>query len=321
MTLLISLATRGRPQQVLETITRSVQNWTHAGTRMVVQVDDDDHPTIEALVFPRMPSYAAPQSFETTFNGRVTLNIHPREDTIAEKWNRILSAPADVYMSAADDDPYITPGYDAKILEAASRFPDGIGIVYGHMANASFTGIAAPTRKLCEKLGYIFPPLFPYWFVDHWVDDVARIIGRISFADVRTDQGGAGKTQELREPAWWATWFDAAYLMRRKQAHDIIRGKDFRTPSWNKDILLRHHPMIEYRSRWVNDNVRAQAKALEGWSGLTLADARYQRVKAKAVAMIPHLLDDYGMDPQEAAMFRNALMPATEVVGLKRAFA
>lgn len=319
MNLLISLATRGRPQQFVETIDKSIQNWTHPNTRMVVQVDDDDTATIEAIN--KRGLWVDPKPWGPMgWDERVTFNIQPREDTIAEKWNRILSVPADVYMSAADDDPYITPGYDAKILEAASRFPDGIGIVYGHMANASFTGIAAPTRKLCEKLGYIFPPLFPYWFVDHWVDDVARIIGRISFADVRTDQGGAGKTQELREPAWWATWFDAAYLMRRKQAHDIIRGKDFRTPSWNKDILLRHHPMIEYRSRWVNDNVRAQAKALEGWSGLSAADQRYQRVKAKAVAMIPHLLDDYGMDPQEAAMFRNALIPATEVVGLKRAF-
>lgn len=306
MNLLISLATRGRPHQVLDTIHRSARNWVVPSTRMVVQLDDDDGDTIALLQANWLPK-------------GVTVNAQPREDTIADKWNRILNEPADVYMTAADDDPYVTPGYDAKILEAAARFPDRIGIVYGHMANASFTGIAAPTAKLCEKLGWIFPPLFPYWFVDHWVDDIARMIGRISFADVRTDQSRAGQTQELREPGWWATWFDAAYLMRRAQARTIIEGKDFKSPAWLKSLLLAQAPMIDYRSRWVNENVRRDERLRA--ASLPVADARYQRVKARAVALIPHLLDDYGMDAQEAAMFRSALMPATEVVNLRRAFA
>lgn len=305
MKLLISLATRGRPEQVVETVRRSVVNWVHPDTEMVVQVDADD--TATQVAFNRI---ALPRN--------VRVNVKHREDTIAAKWNRILSEPADVYMSAADDDPYVTPAYDAKILEAASRFHDGIGIVYGHMANPSFTGIAAPTARLCEKLGWIFPPLFPYWWVDHWVDDIARIIGRISFADVRTDQSGAGHTQEMREPGWWATWFDAAYLMRRQRAHAIIRDKDFKSPRWLKDVLLAHHPMIEYRSRWVNENVRRDER-LRVFS-LQTADARYQRVKAAALAMVPHLLDDYGMDAKEAAMFRNALLPQTEIMNLRRAF-
>jgi len=63
-----------------------------------------------------------------------------------------------------------------------------------------------------------------------WTDDIARLIGRLSFADVRTDQSRAGKTQEMREPGWWATFFDAAYLMRRKIARDIIDGEDFQEP-------------------------------------------------------------------------------------------
>ena len=305
MNLLISLATRGRPVQVLDTVRRSVDNWRVPNTRMVIQVDADDAATIGYLAANPLPL-------------RVSVNVQPREDTIAAKWNRILTEPADVYMSAADDDPYITPCYDAKILEAASRFPDGIGIVYGHMANASFTGIAAPTRKLCDKLGWIFPPLFPYWFVDHWVDDIVRMIGRISFADVRTDQSRAGHTQEMREPGWWATWFDAAYRMRRAQAAAIIQGKDFKSPAWLKSLLLAHHPMIEYRSRWVNENVRRDGRLQQ--ASLPVADARYQRVKASAVAMIPHLLDDYGMDPAEAAMFRNALLAPTQISNLRRAF-
>jgi hypothetical protein len=304
--LVITCATRGRPQQLLDTIRRSVVNLVLPETVYMVQVDADDQPTIEALEAAKL-------------DPRVVINIAAREDTIAAKWNRALAEPADLYLVAADDDPYVTPAYDAKLLEAGTRFPDDIGMVYGQMANASFSGVVAPTAKLCDKMGHIFPEHFPYWFVDHWTDDVARLIGRISFADVRTDQTMAGKTQEMREPGWWASWCDAAYLVRRRIAHSIINGDDFQSPQWQKDILLRHHPLIEYRSRWINDSVRAQSRQLEQWSGLSNRDERYQRVKQKAVALIPFLLD--GMEPQEAAGFRNALTPPAVITNMKRAYA
>lgn len=310
MKLAISLATRGRPQQVVDTIRRSVVNWVNPNTELWVMADEDDRPTIEAIQ--AMLSRPPP-----SFPIHIKLDVRPREDTIADKWNRITSlTTADLYLVAADDDPYTTAAYDAELLKAASRFPDGIGMVYGHNANASFSCLVAPTVKLVEKMGWLQPPLFPYWFVDHWTDDLARLIGRVSFADVRTDQSRAGKTQEMREPAWWATFFDACYLIRRKQAHTIIQAPDFKEQNWRKEILLRHHPMIEFRSRWINDSVRAQARQLEQWAGLTVPDERYKRVRQRAVDMIPGLLAE--MDPQEAAAFRAALLPAPLASAVKR---
>src|SRR5882757_656205 len=172
MKLCISLATRGRPQQLIDTIKRSTANLVLPNTVMMVQVDEDDAATITAL-------------WMAELDKRVKVYVNPREDTIAAKWNRALAEPADLYLVAADEDPYITPAYDAKLLDAARLFPDGIGMVYGQMANASFSGVVAPTRGLVDKLGHIFPELFPYWFVDHWTDDLARLIGRLAFADVR----------------------------------------------------------------------------------------------------------------------------------------
>jgi len=308
MKLAISLASRGRPQQLVDTIRRSIVNWTHPNTEMWVQLDEDDKASIEACEAAGFPA-------------TVKINALPREDTIAEKWNRVLSVPADVYSVAADDDPYITPGYDSSILKAAEIFPDGIGMVYGHLANLTFTCSLSATARWCEKLGFLQPALFPYWFVDHWTDDLARITGRIAFSDHRTDQSRAGKTQEMREPGWWATFYDAAYLMRRKQAFDLINSPDFAGAEWQKTLLMMNAPLIDTRSRAVNENVRQQSKQLEGWSGLRTQDERYQRVRAKAVAMIPHLLDDYGMSRDEANVFRNYLLPPTSVVGLKRAYA
>lgn len=309
MKLVISLATRGRPQQLLDTIRKSIANWVNPTTLMVVSTDADDPTSLDVLI-------GAAQELGT----KVSASCQPRRDTIAEKWNHAIACPADLYLVAADDDPYTTPGYDQKLLDAAARFPDGIGMVYGHMANLSFSGVVAPTRRLCELMGgKIFPEYFPYWFCDHWTDDLARMIGRISFADVRTDQSRAGKTQELREPAWWATWFDAAYLLRRKQAIAIIDSDEFQEPKWRKDMLKAGFPLVEHRSRWINESVRRDAPRLQAWSGLSTADERYQRVRARAVALIPELLD--GMPADEATHYRNALALTNTVPGLQRAFA
>lgn len=311
--LAIALATRGRPDRVVETVARSVPLWTNPNTVLWIMADHDDPATAEA--------------FEKTFGqwptDRIRLDVRERELTIAAKWNRILKLEpdADVYLNTADDDPYVTPGYDDKVLDAAKRFPDGLGFISGHMANASFPKSQGVTRRMAEKLGYYYPEYFPYWFVDHWIDDIARIIGRYSFAEVDTDQSKPGKTQEMRETGWWATWFDAAYLMRRKIAHDIIRSDDFLSPPWLKEMLLAHHPMIEYHSKWTNNTVRLQSPHLDKWSGLSNTDSRYQAIKQRAVDMVPHLLDDYGMHPVEALQYRNVLSPPQTITNLQQAFA
>lgn len=304
--LIVSLPTRGRPQQLLNTLARTVPNIASSATRIMVQVDDDDLQTIQALSSAPLPK-------------PVIVNVKPREDTVAEKFERALAEPADVYVTMADEHPIITPGFDVKYLEAAEVFPDGLGWIYGRCANASFPSTGAVTAKFCEAIGYLYPKYFPYWFVDHWTDDVCRIIGRICYADIATDPTGGGKTQELREPAWWATFFDAAYLMRRKQAHDLIQSERFEGPPWLKDLLLRHHPMIEFRSRWINDGVRASHHQLSAMNGsLTIHDPRYQRKKEQAMALVPHLLNDYGMLPQEAEMFRLRLLPPTKIPNIPR---
>ncbi len=301
MKLIISLATRGRPDRLVDTISKSYANWSDPNTVMQVQLDADD-PALDE-------TQAKLKDMPCVIDNRVLINVQERETTIAAKWNRALGLSGDIFLVAADDDPYQTGQYDTKILEAAKRFPDNIGMVYGHLANLSFSGAVAPTRKFCEMMdGKIFPEYFPYWFVDHWTDDVARIIGRLSFANIRTDQSKPGVTQEMREPGWWATWFDAAYLMRRKQAHDIIKHPDFVCPDWQKELLLTHHPLIEVRSRMINQNVRAQNAQLSQWAGNLKPDERYNRIKQRAIEMVPSLLTDYGMPEQEAQMFSRALL-------------
>lgn len=277
MKLSICLAARKRPELLLRTIETTLQNIRESDTKFVVAIDLDDEET----------SIAAMQ-----FDGRdnVEVNIRPREDSFGEKYNRVLEiAPADVYLPMADYAPHVTPGFDTKILEAASIFPDGIGVVYNHWANLSFTDIDGMTAGLVKKLGYIYPPYFPYWFVDHWVDDIAKLIGRISFADVWLDKSKRPGTHDRREVAWWATFYDAGVVHRRNLARSIVESDDFIEPEWRKKLLLSdYHMLIEERSKMTNDS----ARQTQWHKPPEEMDERYRRIKSKAQAMLREWLPD-----------------------------
>lgn len=299
MRLVISLATRNRPQQLLQTINRSMSQWTDPNTILIIQADADDYATLGMLT-------------DAKLDPRVKVNVKSREDTIAAKWNRAMAEPADVYLIAGDDDPVIGKGYDTTILQAAATFPDGIGMVYGRPSNASFSSVMACTAKWVQLLGYILPEHFPYWFSDHWIDDIGRITQRIAYVDVTSDQKKVGTTQEMREPSWWATWFDAARLVRRAEAFRVIDA--LVEPEWRKAMLRSQHILVEYRSKWINDNVRGQARQLEAMA-MPLKDDRYQRVKQTALAMLPRMYQ--GMEPAEARAFHTALVIPTTIPALR----
>ena len=301
--LLISLATRNRPQLLLDTIKKSMACWEHPETRMILQCDTDDFATLGLLT-------------DTQLDPRITVNIQKREDSVAQKWNRGLSEPADLYLIAGDDESIVTPGFDVKLLEAAKIFPDGIGMVYGHMANASFASIMACTKKWCDLLGYILPEHFPYWFSDHWIDDIGRITQRIAFADVRGDQSKIGTTMEMREPAWWATWFDSCYMLRRAEANKIIDALD--EPEWRKTILRSHHPHWEYKSKWINDNVRQNARSMELTMSAGAQNERYVRIKQAAINRMPEILN--GLPPEEARKYYAMLVPQNVIQAIPQAY-
>lgn len=275
MKLAINLATRGRPELLLNTIMTTASHIGSPDTVFMISADQDDQATIDLL---------APEGKPGLLAGRLLVSIEPREDTVAAKWNRVLKAvpDADVYVPMCDDGPAITPGFDEKILKAASHWPDGIGVVFNHLENLSFTGFQAVTRELASLMGYIYPEHFPYWFVDHWLSDIAEMTDRIAFADVRLDcasnRNGGGPTMEMREPAFWARFYDACHLKRRKLAHRIITDHLFDT-QWHKDILLERHPLIEEYSEMINDGVRNMRVPENP------PDERYMRIKAAAIAM------------------------------------
>lgn len=259
MRLAVGIGTRGRAQTALRTAEETIKHVKRSDTTLVVLGDHDDE-----------------ELKRTRFPAGVILNIEKREDSLGGKWNRLLRiSSADVYLVMVDYAPNMTAGFDQKILDAAGRFKDGIGVLCNHLANLSFPTSQAVTHRMAEIMGGIYPEHFPYWFVDHWLDDVAKMIGRMTFVDFQVDCTKRPGTMERREPALWAALYDALEHEREEVADRLLEHMD--EPEWRKDLLRSSWPIIHQRSRMINGMVRGM-EATD-----TTTDARYLRIREKAV--------------------------------------
>jgi hypothetical protein len=276
MRLSISLATRGRPDLLIPTLRTTLANMELESTRLVVCIDEGDDVKRD---------YDFDYLGDLPDDNRLIYSVLPQEDSLGEKYNRVLRlAPADVYLVMVDYAPYVTPGFDRKILQAAEIFPDDIGIIYNDLANINFPQMNAVTGRLAQLMGGIYPPWFPYWFVDHWLDDIGRMIGRITYVDAKVDTTRRPGTRNLREPAFWATLYDALKPERRAIAGYVL-DRLWGSKS-HKDMLRSAWPLIEQRSDRINDLVRAQGNIM----GVP-SDARYRRIKERAVVKLHESLD------------------------------
>lgn len=273
MNLTVNIPTRGRPEALKTTLERTLPNVVRSDTTILVSIDDDDEETLKVLG--SLPS-------------ECVYSIKPREDTRGPKCDRALTeAPAGVYLIGHDCAPIITHGFDQMVVDAAWNFPDGIGCVTGPMANGNFTQFQAPTAKLVELMGYIYHPGFPFWFIDHWLDDVMRMVGRYWMVPVELDHIATrpSKTIGLRDLVFWANYFDALVVERREQADRILSAMD--EPHWRKRMMRDSWPVnravVEFRSQIVNDWCRANAAGIEADRGGEAPTEAYMRAKRAAV--------------------------------------
>lgn len=280
--LVINLCTRERAPLLQTTIERTLSNIVDRNTILMVSIDSDDENSI--AVTGMMPKYQ-----------NCIVDIRNREDSLGAKYNRMVGL-GDVYMGHVDYAPVLTPGFDRIVLEAASLFPDGVGFVLGRLANASFTSLQAATHKAVELMdGKFYPEWFPYWFVDHWFDDIARMSDRFSHANVMLDctTRRPGKTLELRDLDFWTTFFDLCAPRRRAIAMEIVWRSDNRIgidPHWRKLVLENRAKLVEDRSLLINQMVRAEAMHAEMARGGKSYDERYKRIKGRALAEMKVLI-------------------------------
>lgn len=279
MKLTIGVATRNRPELLRQTLEDMLPNVSRDDTRILILADEDDKVTLDGIK--RLPT-----------DSRLTVSVRPREESRGEKYDRVITeAPADLYLPAVDHSPILTPAFDQILINTARLFPDGIGCVYTPMVNASFPGLQAPTAKLVDKLGGIYNREYPYWFIDHELDDICRMIGRFAFADVRySDRRRPGTTIRMYDVAFWARYYEIMRDERVARALAIIDDPEFECPDWYRQVLKTQHPVVTARSAFINGGVIQDAAHIERERGdKNPQDEGYKRAKARALQKVSDL--------------------------------
>jgi hypothetical protein len=276
MSLTFNIGARGRPDKLLETVRLSLENASRPDTVFLICLDDDDE-----TMLPRLGDFPKDE--------RIRLSVKKREDSRGEKYDRCLKeAPADIYLLGTDHSILMTPGWDQIILDASVLFPDGIGVVnVGGMNNASFPKLQAITSKLVDLIGFTYNYDYPFWFIDHELDDIARMIGRFVFADVEVDTvrlRTGNRTQRCRDLKFWSMYYFVFAHWRRELANKIINSPDYIAPDWQKKMLSTWFPVVEARSQLINQEVFRDAEGIQRdcGAGDTPPDPGYIRLKDAA---------------------------------------
>lgn len=94
-------------------------------------------------------------------------------------WNYLatlaLKTDASLFMLAADDMIFATPGWDAALIEHYEGLKEKEH-VYALRDSRDPDGVPHPivTREYMEAMGYFIPPVFLHWFADTWTVAIGK---------------------------------------------------------------------------------------------------------------------------------------------------
>jgi glycosyltransferase involved in cell wall biosynthesis len=145
-----------------------------------IYVDEDDTETKECV---GVMSYKGISIKHTT---------SPTSLNLSQMWNYAYEhiATGDIIMLCADDIRFRSKSWDTRVRQTIDKYEDKIVLVYGddliHGENLSTHPFVH--RKWIETSGFWLPPYFVSDFVDLWLNDVSRDLGRRVFLpDVITE--------------------------------------------------------------------------------------------------------------------------------------
>ena len=126
-------------------------------------------------------------------------------------------------------------------------------------------------------MGGIYPEYFPYWFVDHWFQEIGKRVGREVFARVWVDCSKKQPTIGLRDQYFWGQVFGLLTPERETMAEHIM--DDMKITSHGRDILRRNWPLLDQWSWLINETLEKDTPQGSG-------DPGYQRLVDKVLAIV-----------------------------------
>lgn len=134
-----------------------------ANVEVIAYVDDDDN------------GYDGMDKFNLKI-------IRGPQISISEAWNECAKHATGEYLGLFGDDVvFRDQDWDNAVLERFADYDDKIGFVYGYDGspyNDTYGTHGFLHRNWVDTVGYFVPPYFKANYVDLWINDVAKGVGR-----------------------------------------------------------------------------------------------------------------------------------------------
>ncbi len=244
------LPTRGRPKEcsrLLDSIEQTATDHKLISVRCLV--DSDDQESISHL-----------SRIRDSKRFNIEVFVSGPTLTQGERYNLLhknLRPTAGIVMPMADDVIFATSGWDKLIRDTMNSYPDRIVMCFPDdetvgLNQATYTVVSADWINL---IGQFASGLFPYWYEDVWMDEVASLIDRKVRLPFKIEAPeGKGKTQGMRNLKFWERFFWNTSVQRYAEALTLIRyiyrDNPTRLKEEAENVLLRVQSLrSHYRKR------------------------------------------------------------------------
>lgn len=272
MKIAVLIASRNRPMRLGIALRRLAATADNPDDiHVAVWLDDDDQSNSADVV--------------NAFTGcRVTLIQGPRPSSLGEAHNALARAiQADFYTVLADDVYPAERGWDNRLRLIHEQYAEPI---YCWKHRSSDPAYPILTKRWLDAAGGVFTAdLFPYWFDDFWLGEVAEIaMGKpmLCLNPLKlTGDKGTG-TPRMRELRWWYGVFHSTRFLRIAEAKAIHRAL-YQTDMPDRSAVIADMAKSDVRrdesaDRWESEYSTATGEPDAGYLAA--------RAKAETIAML-----------------------------------
>ena len=162
-----------------------------------------------------------------------------------------------LFMLAADDMIFSTPGWDKALLDHYNALENKIH-VYALQDSRDKDGLPHPivSREWIEAMGWAFPPYYLHWKIDTWTAAIAKANGvhthlreYLLIHDKANDRGQPDETHSRIRNAGWLDRDNyvektCGYLLEneKKRLNDYLRGRE------ERETTIRRLSATDYAS-------------------------------------------------------------------------
>jgi hypothetical protein len=215
----IVFTTRGHPGKIAEVFNSLRENTARKDlVQLWIYVDDDDLVTRQAIENKILPEPGFP----------VHWHIAPQTNELGKTLDILWKTSprtSEVYVTTVDDIRFATQGWDEIVRAAFNEFPDGVLLGFPHdPGNPLAVTYPIFGWRWLNTLNCLYIGYFAYWYDDRWVEEIARMTGRLKkMAMSFSPQGDEkGRTKRMRNLPFWARFMQLTLPERIQSARKLI---------------------------------------------------------------------------------------------------